>query len=315
MVGQEKARASSSSEDDHPAGRDCNITSREDDPSQFCDVASQLVKFEGQHIRYLVDDNDIQWWRGRDVAAAMGYKSTPHAISAHVPQKYKKTGSEIRLGDVHTLIDKYEATAVYLNESGLYTLMYSSQLPEATRFREWIMEDVLPAIRRHGTYSTQAKLELEREKTKQMRLKMQDDERMMEHERMLVKELTLKKEIEEAKTRNLAAVPDVTHWHYTDCKERDRDIGYKNSFALTKNFLACGQYNVGMGRGMTERRTFDRDMAGWIKPMVLSQFDAKAVEVALLDAGVETGRDGLMLLNLARLGGPATRKSRKRAAF
>ena len=97
----------------------------DEDSPRFCDVTSQLVKFEGQHIRYLIDENDTQWWRGQDVAAALGYKSTPHAISAHVPSKYKQMGAEIRLGD------KYEEAAVYLNESGLYRLMYSSQLPEA----------------------------------------------------------------------------------------------------------------------------------------------------------------------------------------
>ena len=88
------------------------------------------------------------WLVGKDVAAALGYAKPENALAAHVDDEDKTT----------TLIQgdgsNYKSKATIINESGLYSLVLSSKLPGAKRFRRWVTSEVLPSIRRHGAYMT-----------------------------------------------------------------------------------------------------------------------------------------------------------------
>ena len=87
------------------------------------------------------------WLVGRDVASVLGYAKPENAIAAHVDSEDKTT----------TLIQgtgsNYKSNTVLINESGLYSLVLSSRLPGARRFRRWVTSEVLPSIRRHGLYA------------------------------------------------------------------------------------------------------------------------------------------------------------------
>lgn len=93
------------------------------------------------------------WLVGKDVAEALGYAKPENAIAAHVDQEDKTT----------TLIQgtgsNYKSNAVLINESGLYSLVMSSKLPEAKKFKRWVTSEVLPAIRKTGGYLTPDKVE------------------------------------------------------------------------------------------------------------------------------------------------------------
>lgn len=101
-------------------------------------------------IRVMLIDDD-PWFVGKDIAAALGYKDTVNALKAHVDEQ-DKAGWRIttQFGEKETTI---------INESGLYSLIFSSKLESAQRFKRWVTHEVLPSVRKHGMYMTDNLLE------------------------------------------------------------------------------------------------------------------------------------------------------------
>ena len=94
-------------------------------------------------VRGLMIDGE-PWLVGKDVALVLGYKNPQEAIRTHVDPD--DTGvSEI-------LTPGGKQNVPIINESGLYSLIFSSKLPNAKRFKHWVTSDVLPAIRKTGQY-------------------------------------------------------------------------------------------------------------------------------------------------------------------
>ncbi len=110
----------------------------------------QIFNFNGTDIRTLTIDNE-PYFVGKDVAEVLGYKKPENAVANHVDEEDKTT----------TLIQgtgsNYKSKTVIVNESGLYSLILSSKLPTAKKFKHWVTSEVLPAIRKHGAYMTDAK--------------------------------------------------------------------------------------------------------------------------------------------------------------
>lgn len=93
------------------------------------------------------------WFVGKDVATALGYSNPSNAVVTHVDDEDKTTYSFQVSGS------NYKTKATLINESGLYSLVLSSKLPTAKKFKHWITSEVLPAIRKHGGYLTPEKVE------------------------------------------------------------------------------------------------------------------------------------------------------------
>ncbi len=111
----------------------------------------QMIKVfqnsEFGEIRTVTIDNE-PWFVGKDVAEALGYKDTADAIRSHVYDDDKK---HIKVGEIPTLkTSNYGAQLV--NESGIYSLIFGSKLDSAKRFKHWVTSEVLPAIRKTGSY-------------------------------------------------------------------------------------------------------------------------------------------------------------------
>jgi prophage antirepressor-like protein len=94
-----------------------------------------------------VELNGEPWFVGKDVAEALGYKDTVNALKSHVDPDDKQRGWQIT-----TPSGKQDMTII--NESGLYSLVLSSKLPNAKKFKRWITTEVIPSIRKHGAYMT-----------------------------------------------------------------------------------------------------------------------------------------------------------------
>ena len=92
--------------------------------------------------------NDEPWFVGKDVAEVLGYRLARKALYDHVEDDDKK-GVPIQ----NPLGGKQEMTII--NESGLYSLILSSKLPQAKEFKRWVTSEVLPSIRKTGAYLTQ----------------------------------------------------------------------------------------------------------------------------------------------------------------
>lgn len=108
----------------------------------------QPFDFEGNEVRTL-KINEEPYFVGKDVAKILGYKNTKDALAKHVEVE-DKLGSQIA-----TSGQRREMTVI--NESGLYSLILSSKMPNAKRFKHWVTSEVLPAIREHGAYMTDQK--------------------------------------------------------------------------------------------------------------------------------------------------------------
>lgn len=107
----------------------------------------QVFNFEEQSIRTMLIDGK-PFFVGKDVAKTLGYKKPLNALATHVDEDDSlKQGLTDSLGRVQETI--------VINESGLYALIMASQLPEAKKFKHWVTSEVLPAIRKHGSYSAQ----------------------------------------------------------------------------------------------------------------------------------------------------------------
>ena len=91
--------------------------------------------------------NNEPYFVGKDVAEILGYSKPRNAIASHVDDEDRKD-APIQ-GD---LGGKQIMTVI--NESGLYSLILSSKLPSAKKFKHWVTADVLPSIRKHGMYAT-----------------------------------------------------------------------------------------------------------------------------------------------------------------
>lgn len=87
------------------------------------------------------------WFVGKDVAEILGYSNTRKALADHVDKEDKTDGVTIR-----DSIGR-EQNPVCINESGLYSLILSSKLPNAKKFKHWVTSEVLTSIRRHGMYA------------------------------------------------------------------------------------------------------------------------------------------------------------------
>lgn len=92
------------------------------------------------------------WFVGKDVAEVLGYSKARNAILAHVDTEDKKDAPiQGDLGGTQNMI--------IINESGLYSLILSSKLPNAKAFKRWVTSEVLPAIRKHGLYAKEELLD------------------------------------------------------------------------------------------------------------------------------------------------------------
>ena len=102
------------------------------------------------------------WFVGKDVAAALGYSNTKDALASHVDAEDK---SILQRSENATFEIPTRGLTI-INESGLYSLVLSSKLPTAKKFKHWVTSEVLPTIRKTGGYSVK---QAERDKTKEMR--------------------------------------------------------------------------------------------------------------------------------------------------
>lgn len=108
----------------------------------------QFFNFETQEVRALTINNE-PWFVGKDVAMILGYRNGSRDINRHVDDEDKQK----------TMVNdgRQDKETILINESGLYSLILSSKLPTAKKFKRWVTSEVLPAIRKHGAYMTDAK--------------------------------------------------------------------------------------------------------------------------------------------------------------
>ena len=101
-------------------------------------------------IRTIEKDGE-PWFVGKDVATALGYSDSFGSLKKHVDEEDKL------VCQIDSAGQKRDITII--NESGLYSLVLSSKLPTAKKFKRWVTNEVIPSIRKHGAYMTPETLE------------------------------------------------------------------------------------------------------------------------------------------------------------
>lgn len=96
------------------------------------------------NVRSLMIDNE-PWLVGKDVATDLGYQNGSRDINRHVDEEDRRK--------VMVFDGKQNKETIVINESGLYALVFGSKLPSAKKFKHWVTSEVLPTLRKTGSYA------------------------------------------------------------------------------------------------------------------------------------------------------------------
>lgn len=97
---------------------------------------------------------EIPYFRAKEIATILGYSDTKRAIKEYVDEKDRIAHSElVSKGVIIYPLENVHPEASFINESGLYSLVLGSRKPFAKKFKRWITNEVLPSIRKTGTYT------------------------------------------------------------------------------------------------------------------------------------------------------------------
>lgn len=110
-------------------------------------MQNDVISFNNEEFGNIraVELDGQAWFVGKDVATALGYKDSVNALKSHVDDEDKK-GWQI------TTLSRGDRNTTIINESGLYSLVLSSKLEGAKKFKKWVTSEVLPSIRKSGQY-------------------------------------------------------------------------------------------------------------------------------------------------------------------
>ncbi len=106
------------------------------------------------NVRTLTIDGD-PWFVGKDIAECLGYSNTKDALRKHVDSDDKIMGSQNATPSITDTLGRKQYPT-FINESGVYSLILGSKLESAKKFKRWVTSEVLPSLRKTGTYTVVA---------------------------------------------------------------------------------------------------------------------------------------------------------------
>ena len=115
-------------------------------------IIEKVFHCEENEITVIKCRDDV-WFRGKDIAKALGYSIPCKAIREHVDPEDRLSLECLTKGSLKwTPLKNEQKSAIFVNESGLYSLILQSKLESAKAFKRWVTKDVLPSIRKTGRY-------------------------------------------------------------------------------------------------------------------------------------------------------------------
>jgi prophage antirepressor-like protein len=122
-------------------------------------LENNYIKYEDTTITIIIDNDNEIWFNAQEIATALDYAYPKMAIITHVDKSDK-----VQLQDINTNTKiKKHPHSIYLSESGLYSLILSSKVKKAKKFKQWITGEILPSIRKYGYYKLKSKYEKEKD--------------------------------------------------------------------------------------------------------------------------------------------------------
>ena len=107
-------------------------------------------------VRAFSDENGEPWFYGNDVAKILGYSELDKAIREHVDEEDRKSlkyKASVKMAGSLWINPNDFSSKIVITESGVYSLVFGSNLPSARQFERWVTKEVLPSIRKTGSYS------------------------------------------------------------------------------------------------------------------------------------------------------------------
>lgn len=150
----------------------------------------QLFNFEGEEVRVLEIEGE-PYFVGKDVATILDYANPQKALRDHIEIEDKIMGEQNVTPSIKDPLGRTQYPT-WINESGLYSLIFGSKLDNAKHFKRWVTSEVLPSIRKHGAYMTENTLEKA----------LTSPDFLIQLATKLKDEQTKRKELEEEKKRN-----------------------------------------------------------------------------------------------------------------
>ncbi|KAJ8883728.1 hypothetical protein PR048_015582 [Dryococelus australis] len=120
------------------------------------DIVNGKLNCGGREVYVIIDEEGNQWCKAKDIALILEYTNTDKVIRNHVREKYRQSYADIGVNDLFTPLNM-QPHAVFINEPGLYALIMKSKMVAAEQFQDWVYEEVLPFIRKHGEYKIEQK--------------------------------------------------------------------------------------------------------------------------------------------------------------
>ena len=119
-------------------------------------IIEKVFHYEESAISVIKCKDDI-WFRGKDIAKVFGYSIPRKAIRERVDPKDRSSLESLQAsltkgGLKWTPLTNEQKSAIFINESGLYSIVLQSKLESAKAFKRWVTKDVLPSIRKTGRY-------------------------------------------------------------------------------------------------------------------------------------------------------------------
>ena len=115
-------------------------------------IIEKVFHYEENEISVIKCKDDI-WFRGKDIAKALDYSIPPKAIREHIDLEDRSSLECLTKGGLKwTPLKNEQKSAIFINESGLYSIILQSKLESAKAFKRWVTKDVLPSIRKTGRY-------------------------------------------------------------------------------------------------------------------------------------------------------------------
>ncbi|WP_164470364.1 BRO family protein [Corynebacterium pseudopelargi] len=194
----------------------------------------QKFDFKGHGVRVIADDPHNPRWVAKDVAVALGYKNPADAVSRHCRGVANHDPIQDRLGRTQNVRT--------ITEPDLYRLIVGSDLETAQEFERMVFEEVLPTIRKHGTYATDQAL----------------DEWLNDPDSMIQALTALKDEREKRRVLEQEAVANAPKVEYHDAFVADSDLMTFRDFANRAGVSEKALREVLMKRKWIYARTFER---------------------------------------------------------
>lgn len=124
--------------------------------------------YEHEHLYIVIDLSQKIWFNAMDIAKILAYRAPLKAVAKYVPAELKLPYEKINVPD-KVYSKSYQRKSLFLDEAGLYRLIFKSRQANAKRFQNWVTDKLLPKIRMEGYYILRDKIELLQNKMKKIR--------------------------------------------------------------------------------------------------------------------------------------------------